>query len=144
MKSVRDLLAGKGTDVWSIAPDKTVYDALSMMADRGIGAVLVVEGARLVGILSERDYARQVILKGKASKDTPVREIMTTKLIHVTPDHTIDDCMAIMTNSRIRHLPVLTGENLVGILSIGDVVKAVISEKQSHIEQLEDYIKTSG
>ena len=144
MKSVRDLLGGKGTDVWSIAPDKTVYDALSMMADRGIGAVLVVEGARLVGILSERDYARQVILKGKASKDTPVREIMTTKLIHVTPDHTIDDCMAIMTNSRIRHLPVLTGENLVGILSIGDVVKAVISEKQSHIEQLEDYIKTSG
>ena len=144
MKSVRDLLAGKGTDIWSIAPDKTVYDALSMMADRGIGAVLVVEGARLVGILSERDYARQVILKGKASKDTPVREIMTTKLIHVTPEHTIDDCMAIMTDSRIRHLPVLSAEKLVGILSIGDVVKAVISEKQSHIEQLEDYIKTSG
>jgi CBS domain-containing protein len=144
MKSVRDLLTGKGTDVWSIAPDKTVYDALSMMADRGIGAVLVLEGARLVGILSERDYARQVILKGKASKDTPVREIMTTKLISVTPEHTIDDCMAIMTNSRIRHLPVLIDEKLVGILSIGDVVKAVISEKQSHIEQLEDYIKTSG
>jgi len=144
MKSVRDLLAGKGSDVWSIAPDKTVYDALSMMADRGIGAVLVVEGARLVGILSERDYARQVILKGKASKDTPVREIMTTKLICVTPEHTLDDCMAIMTRSRIRHLPVLIDEKLVGILSIGDVVKAVISEKQSHIEQLEDYIKTSG
>ncbi len=144
MKSVRDLLTGKGSDVWSIAPDKTVYDALTMMAERGIGAVLVLEGARLVGILSERDYARQVILKGKASKDTPVREIMTTKLISVTPEHTLDDCMAIMTNSRIRHLPVLIEEKLVGILSIGDVVKAVISEKQSHIEQLEDYIKTSG
>lgn len=144
MKTVRDLLAGKSQDVWSITPDKTVYDALRLMAERGIGAVLVVEGATLVGILSERDYARQVILKGKASKDTPVREIMTTQVIHVTPEHTIDECMTIMTNSRIRHLPVMREARLLGILSIGDVVKAVISEKQMHIEQLEDYIKTSG
>lgn len=144
MKTVRDLLAGKSQDIWSIAPDETVYDALRLMANCGIGAVLVIEGATLVGILSERDYARQVILKGKASKDTPVREIMTTQVIRVTPEHTIDECMTIMTNSRIRHLPVMTEAKLVGILSIGDVVKAVISEKQMHIEQLEDYIKTSG
>lgn len=144
MKTVHDLLAGKSTDVWSIGPDKTVYDALRLMAERGIGAVLVVESSALVGILSERDYARQVILKGKASKDTPIREIMTTQVIRVTPEQSIDDCMTIMTNSRIRHLPVMIEERLVGILSIGDVLKAVISEKQMHIEQLEDYIKTSG
>jgi CBS domain-containing protein len=144
MKTVRDLLAGKSTDVWSIAPDKTVYDAIHLMAERGIGAVLVMEGRTLVGILSERDYARQVILKGKASKDTSVRDIMTSQVIRVTPEQTIDECMTIMTNSRIRHLPVMNEDQLVGILSIGDVVKAVISEKQMHIEQLEDYIKTSG
>jgi CBS domain-containing protein len=144
MKTVRELLEGKGDRVWSIAPDKTVYDALSLMAERGIGAVLVVDGERLVGILSERDYARQVILKGKASKDTPVRDIMTTSVISVALEQTIDDCMEIMTNSRIRHLPVVVETRLVGILSIGDVVKAVISEKQSQIEQLEGYIKTAG
>ncbi len=144
MKTVRDLLEGKGKDVWSIAPDATVYEALRLMADRGIGAVLVIERERLVGILSERDYARQVILKGKASKDTPVRDIMTTTVIHVTPDKTTDDCMAIMTHSRIRHLPVIVEGKLVGLLSIGDVVKAVISDKQLQIEQLEDYIKTGG
>ena len=144
MKTVRELLEGKSKDIWSIAPDATVYQALSLMAERGIGAVLVVERERLVGIVSERDYARQVILKGKASKDTPVRDIMTTKLIHVAPEHTTDDCMAIMTTSRIRHLPVMVEDKLIGLLSIGDVVKAVISEKQSQIEQLEDYIKTGG
>ena len=144
MKTVRDLLDVKGGTLWSVAPDQTVYEALAVMAEREVGAVLVFEGGNMVGILSERDYARQVILKGKASKDTPVREIMTARLITVGPDQCMDDCMTIMTNKRIRHLPVVVGERVVGILSIGDVVKAVISEKQSHIEQLEDYIKTAG
>ena len=144
MKTVRDLLAGKSRDVWSIGPDQTVYDAIALMSERGIGAVLVLDGAELVGILSERDYARRVILKGKASRDTRVREIMTTNLIHVTHERTIDDCMTIMTTSRIRHLPVLHEGKLAGILSIGDIVKAMISDKQAHIDQLEDYIKTGG
>jgi CBS domain-containing protein len=144
MKTVRDLLAGKSRDVWSIGPDQTVYDAIALMSERGIGAVLVLDGAELVGILSERDYARRVILKGKASRETKVREIMTTNLIHVTHEQTIEDCMAIMTTSRIRHLPVLDEGKLAGILSIGDIVKTMISDKQAQIEQLEDYIKTGG
>ena len=144
MKTVRDLLAGKSRDVWSIGPDQTVYDAIALMSERGIGAVLVLDGAELVGILSERDYARRVILKGKASRETQVREIMTTNLISVTHERTIEDCMAIMTTSRIRHLPVLHEGKLAGILSIGDIVKAMISDKQAHIDQLEDYIKTGG
>lgn len=144
MKTVRDLLAGKSSEVWSIGPDATVYDAIALMSERGIGAVLVLEGGKLVGILSERDYARRVILKGKASRETPVREIMTTQLIHVTHERTIEDCMSIMTTSRIRHLPVVHEDRLAGILSIGDIVKAMISDKQAQIEQLEDYIKTGG
>ena len=144
MKTVRDLLAGKSSEVWSIGPDATVYDAIALMSERGIGAVLVLEDGKLVGILSERDYARRVILKGKASRETPVREIMTTQLIHVTHERTIEDCMSIMTTSRIRHLPVVHEDRLAGILSIGDIVKAMISDKQAQIEQLEDYIKTGG
>ena len=141
MKSVRDLLKGKGESVWSVAPEDTVLDALGVMAEKGIGAVLVRDGARLVGILSERDYARQVILKGKASKDTPVRDIMTTEVVYVRPEQSVDDCMALMTDKRCRHLPVMVGADLVGVLSIGDIVKAVISEKQFQIEQLENYIQ---
>ena len=141
MKSVRDLLKGKGESVWSVAPEDTVLDALGVMAEEGIGAVLVRDGARLVGILSERDYARQVILKGKASKDTPVRDIMTTEVVYVRPEQSVDDCMALMTDKRCRHLPVMVGADLVGVLSIGDIVKAVISEKQFQIEQLENYIQ---
>lgn len=144
MLTVRELLAKKGGEVWSVSPDATVYEALQVMAARNVGAVLVLDGAELAGILSERDYARQVILKGKASRDTPVREIMTTRLVCVSPERTIEDCMALMTDRRIRHLPVLQGRTLVGVLSIGDVVKAVISEKQFHIEQLESYITSSG
>jgi len=140
MKTVRDLLQGKGTDVWSVAPDQSVFAALELMAEKGIGAVLVLEGTGLVGILSERDYARQVILKGKTSRDTPVRDIMTTQLFTVEPDRTVEECMQLMTERRIRHLPVLGGGRLEGVLSIGDIVKAVISEKQDHIEQLETYI----
>jgi CBS domain-containing protein len=144
VKTVRELLNGKGDAIWSIEPSRSVYDALSLMAERSIGAVLVVEGRRLVGILSERDYARQVVLKGKASRETPVCDIMTTQLFTVGYEQTVDDCMAIMTDRRVRHLPVLVDGRLVGILSIGDIVKAVIAEKQSQIEQLEDYIRTAG
>ena len=144
MLTVRELLAKKGSEVWSVSPDATVYDALQLMAARNVGAVLVLNDGELAGILSERDYARQVILKGKASRDTPVRDIMTTSVVSVSPDRTIDDCMALMTERRIRHLPVLKSDVLLGVLSIGDVVKAVISEKEFHIEQLESYIASSG
>ncbi len=144
MLTVRELLAKKGSQVWSVSPDATVYAALRLMAERNVGAVLVLSGQRLAGILSERDYARQVILKGKASRDTPVHEIMTTRLVTVSPERTIEDCMALMTDKRIRHLPVTSGETLLGVLSIGDVVKAVISEKEFLIEQLEGYITSSG
>ena len=143
MQTVRDLLAKKGREICSVSPDSTVYAALALMAEKNIGAVLVLEGSRPVGILSERDYARQVILKGKASKETPVREIMTTRVVFVRPEQNIEECMAIMTDKHCRHLPVLEEGRLIGILSIGDVVKAVISEKQFLIQQLENYI-TSG
>ncbi len=140
MKTVRDLLQAKGSEVWSVRPDQSVFAALELMADKGIGAVLVLDGERVAGILSERDYARQVILKGKASKDTLVGDIMTTVLFVIEPKRTVEDCMSLMTQKRIRHLPVMVGDRLEGLLSIGDIVKAVISEKQEQIEQLETYI----
>jgi CBS domain-containing protein len=140
MKTVRDLIAQKGPVVWSVRPDATVFEALELMAEKEIGALVVLEGERPVGMFSERDYARQIILKGKASKDTPVREVMSSRVMYVRPDQTVDDCMALMTDKRMRHLPVIEGDRLVGIISIGDVVKAVISEKQFLIEQLENYI----
>ena len=144
MKTVRDLLKQKGREVWSVAPDSTVYDALKLMAEKNIGALLVIDAGRPVGIFSERDYARQVILKGKTSKDTPVREVMTTKVVFVRPEQSIEECMALMTDRRFRHLPILEDGALVGILSIGDVVKAVISEKDFLIEQLANYISSGG
>jgi len=144
MKTVRDLLKQKGRDVWSVAPDSTVYDGLKLMAEKNVGALLVIDAGRPVGIFSERDYARQVILKGKASKDTPVREVMTSKVVFVRPEQSIEECMALMTDKRFRHLPILEGGALVGILSIGDVVKAVISEKDFLIEQLANYISSGG
>jgi CBS domain-containing protein len=144
MKTVRDILGQKGGKIWSVTPGNTVYEALQLMAEREIGAVLVMEGDKPVGILSERDYARQVILKGRTSKDTPVREIMSTRLVYVRMEQTVEDCMALMTDKRIRHLPVLDEGRLLGVLSIGDVVKAVISEKQFLIEQLENYISSGG
>ncbi len=140
MKTVQDLLQAKGSDIWSVAPDTSVFAALELMAEKGIGAVLVLDGASVAGILSERDYARQVILKGKASKETLVGEIMTTELYVVAPERTVEECMELMTERRIRHLPVVVGDRLDGLLSIGDIVKAVISEKQDQIEQLETYI----
>lgn len=142
MNEVRDVLAHKGATIWSVAPDATVFETLQLMAERDIGAVLVMSGGRPVGLFTERDYARQVILKGKASKDTPVREVMTSRVIYVTVEESLENCMALMTDKRVRHLPVLEGERLVGVVSIGDVVKAVISEKQFLIEQLEKYITT--
>jgi CBS domain-containing protein len=144
MKTVHDVLGHKGGKIWSVAPNNTVYEALQLMAEKEIGAVLVMEADRPVGILSERDYARQVILKGRTSKDTPVREIMSTRLVYVRLEQTVEDCMALMTDKRIRHLPVLDEGKLLGVLSIGDVVKAVISEKQFLIEQLENYISSGG
>ena len=142
--SVRDLLTKKGSSIFSVAPDCTVFDALEQLAARNVGAVLVLDGRRLVGILSERDYARQVILKGKASKDTPVREIMTTTVVCVRPDQTIEECMTLMTDKRFRHLPVLADDRLLGILSIGDVVKALLDQQRYQIEQLESYISSGG
>jgi CBS domain-containing protein len=142
MKTVSDLVGVKGSVVWSVEPDTTVLDALRLMADKEIGAVLVRRGEQLVGIFSEREYARQVVLKGKASKDTPVRDVMMQRIVYVRPEQTLEDCMALMTEKRVRHLPVFASEKLIGVLSMGDVVKAVISEKEFIIAQLENYIST--
>jgi CBS domain-containing protein len=140
MTSVAHLLHAKGHAAWAIPPDASVYEAIKLMADKEVGALLVMEGQRLVGIVSERDYARKVILQGKSSRDTPVREIMTGKVFYVRPDQTVEDCMALMTAHRIRHLPVLDDDRVIGVVSIGDLVKAVISEQEVRIQQLEQYI----
>lgn len=136
LKTVKDILQIKGPQVWSIGPDATVYDALKLMAEKNTGTVLVLDAGKLVGILSERDYARKVILKDRASKDTLVREIMTEKVMCVHPDTVIEVCMELMTDKRIRHLPVLEGDRLVGVISIGDVVNAIIAEQKYVIGQL--------
>ena len=141
MITVRQLMRAKGPDVWHIAPDACVYDALRLMADKGVGALVVLEGEELVGIISERDYARKVILKDKSSMDTPVSEIMTEEVISVDPEQSIQECMSLITDKRVRHLPVLEDDRLVGIVSIGDVVKAIISQQEFMIEQLERYIE---
>jgi CBS domain-containing protein len=121
--TVRVLLARKDSAVWSISPNATVFDAIQLMADKNVGALPVVDNARLVGIISERDYARKVILKGRFSKETPVREIMTQELLTATPSDSVTKCIRVMTEERVRHLPVLEGTNLIGIVSIGDVLK---------------------
>lgn len=140
MKTVKEILQAKAHKLLSIAPEASVLDALKLMAEKEIGALVVLEGEKLAGIFSERDYARKVILHGKSSKDTPVREIMTHKVVCVGPDQTVEDCMALMTDKRIRHLPVLEDKRVLGVISIGDVVKEVISEQRFVIEQLEQYI----
>ncbi len=140
MKSVRQLLDAKGHDVWSINPDASVFEAIELMATKSIGALIVIEEAGPVGIVSERDYARKVILKGRSSRQTPVREIMTTRVVYAKIDQTVEECMALMTEKRIRHLPVMDGKNLTGVISIGDLVKSIIDEQQFIIEQLEQYI----
>ena len=140
MTNVAHLLHAKGHAVWSVPPEASVYEAIKLMADKGVGALLVMEGQRLVGIVSERDYARKVILQGKSSWDTPIREIMTDKVFYVRPEQTVEDCMALMTARRIRHLPVLDDNQVRGVVSIGDLVRAVISEQEVRIQQLEQYI----
>lgn len=140
MKTVKQMLDTKGTQVWSIAPDRTVFDALTLMGEKEIGALTVVERDRLVGIISERDYARKVILKGRTSRDTLVKEIMSTHVISTELDRTVEECMSVMTEKRIRHLPVLENDRLIGIISIGDLVKSIIAEQQFIIQQLESYI----
>ena len=131
MKTVGKLVEVKGHDVWSIAPNASVYDALKVMAEKDVGALVVVEGEKLVGIISERDYARKIILRGRSSVGTPVRDIMTPKVISVRPEQTMEECMTLMTSLRIRHLPVVADDQLIGVVSIGDVVKEVISSKKS-------------
>jgi CBS domain-containing protein len=140
MLTVGQILQRKGTQVWSIQPTATVYEALQLMAEKGIGALVVIEGSGLVGIISERDYARKVILHGKYSRDTLVSEIMTGNVITVNLKNTTEECMAIMTSGHFRHLPVVQDEQVIGIVSIGDVVKAVIDEQEFVIQQLENYI----
>jgi len=140
MSTVRDVLRVKGHDVWSIGCDVTVYEALKLMAEKNIGAVLVMDGDRLGGILSERDYARKVSLHGKSAKNTSVGEIMTEKVVYVHPEQSTDECMALMTDKRVRHLPVMEDDQVIGVISIGDVVKAIISHQEFIIGQLEHYI----
>lgn len=137
---VRDILKGKGNQIWSVSPDATVFDALKLMAEKNVGALVVLDGEKLTGIFSERDYARKVVLKGKVSREMAVKEIMTSEVTHILLAHSVEDCMELMTDKRIRHLPVFEGEKLVGVISIGDVVKAVISDKEFTINQLEKYI----
>ena len=140
MKTVRQMLRDKSDRILSVAPDATVFEALQLMADKEVGALLVLEGGRLVGIMSERDYARKVVLLSKTSRETSVREIMTEKVMFVRPEQTVEECMALMTEKRCRHLPVFDGDKLLGVLSIGDLVKEFISEQDYIIKQMEQYI----
>jgi CBS domain-containing protein len=140
MQTAKDILREKGGTVWAVQPTNTVLEALAVMADHDIGAVLVLDGDKLVGVFTERDYARKVVLAGRSSKESQVREIMTSQVICVTPDRSIDECMALMTNKRLRHLPVLDHKRVVGIVSIGDLVKATIDDQQFTITQLQSYI----
>ncbi|GAB4581219.1 MAG: CBS domain-containing protein [Anaerolineales bacterium] len=138
--TVNHLLRSKGKAVWAITPNESVYAALQMLAAKNVGALVVMDGSQLVGILSERDYARKVALHGKSSMETPVREIMTTKVITVNARHSLGECMEKMTHHRIRHLPVVEDGEVVGLISIGDLVKAILSQQEFFLEQLENYI----
>jgi len=141
MKTARDLLREKGTQVYATSPEASVYDALQQMADKNIGALIVFEGDRLVGLISERDYARKIVLKNKFSRETAVTEIMSRDVVTVAPDKNLEECMEVITEHRVRHLPVVEDDRVLGIISIGDVVKGIIDHKEFVIEQLEYYIK---
>ena len=140
---VSDLLKNKGCDIWFLLPDATVYEAIDLMAQKGVGALLVMEDERLVGIVSERDYARKVILKGRGSREVLVREIMSHPVLCIHPDSTIEQTMALMTENHVRHLPVVVGEKVLGVISIGDVVRSIIEDKEFEIQQLTNYITSS-
>ncbi|MGA2576069.1 MAG: CBS domain-containing protein [Bryobacteraceae bacterium] len=141
METVRSMLRHKGSEIFWLAPEATVYDAVAMMADKSVGALLVLSGGKLAGIVSERDYARKVILKGKHSHEMQVKEIMTSPVFTVSPSHSVEDCMRVITSHRIRHLPVMEGDALVGMVSIGDVVRSIISAQAHAIDQLSGYIE---
>ncbi|MES0327100.1 MAG: CBS domain-containing protein [Gammaproteobacteria bacterium] len=140
MKKVNDILKVKGNDVWSIGPEASVYDAIHLMTEKKVGALMVMEDGKLVGVVSETDYTRNIILKGRSSQQTPVKDIMTSRVLYVQPEQYIEDCMVLMTEKRTRHLPVMDEGKLIGVISIGDAVKSVIDEQRFTIEQLERYI----
>jgi CBS domain-containing protein len=140
MRLVCEILQSKGHDVWFVRPEAFVFDAVKMMSERSVGALLVMEGEKMVGIITERDYARKVVLAGKSSKQTQVKDIMTQRVLWVAPERTIEECMALMTDKRVRHLPVVENTQVVGMVSIGDLVKAIIAEQQILIDQLQNYI----
>ena len=140
---ISSVLIHKTSALWSIAPEATVFEAIKLMADKNIGSLLVLSGGRLAGVFTERDYTRKIALQGKTSKETRVREIMTGEVITVTPDDSVEECMRLMTNHRVRHLPVVEGANVIGIVSIGDLVNWIISTQNAHIEQMEQYIAGS-
>ena len=141
METVRSMLRHKGSDIYWLSPESTVYEAVAMMAEKGVGALLVLSGGKLAGIVSERDYARKVILRGKHSHEMQVKEIMTSPVFTVSPEHSVDDCMRVITSHRIRHLPVMDGDALMGMISIGDVVRSIISAQAHTIDQLSSYIE---
>ena len=143
MTTIAQLLNAKGNQIWSVEPKATIFEALEVMSEKEIGALLVMEDGKLTGIFSERDYARKVILKGKSSKETPVGELMTKKVFYIDPQKTINDCMAMMTAKRIRHVPVIEDNQVMGIVTIGDVVNQIISEQEVTINHLENYITGS-
>lgn len=142
MTTVRQLLEHKGHDIAVVGADATVFEAIALMAERNIGSLLVMEDETLVGMITERDYARKVVLRGKASPTTPVREIMSTHVITVSPGETVEECMTLMTDRRVRHLPVIEGTRLIGVISIGDLVQSIIGEQRSIIDHLEQYIRS--
>ena len=141
MKRLKEILTAKGSEIWSIEPDQSVYDAIKLLAEKEIGAIAVTEGDRLVGIVSERDYARQIILKGRSSEKTQVKDIMSTNVVTAIPSQEVRECMELMTEKRIRHLPIVNDDNnLIGMISIGDLVRAIIADQESTIGDLEKYI----